>query len=267
MDIKSMVTFLTKTLSSSLKKYWWLNLFIFIFCGSIAFYKYSNTQITYKATASFDYNFFYKKMYGDHLLDLKNAIIEKDYEAIAKKMNVDPKVGKSLLDLKAYNIFGTALHEDFTKPKLTFYVDILASNSKNAEILTKGLLYYMNTIPKSQLRIEALHNQKRNELSILNKELVILNQLIDENNIPHENSEDLQNFFKLYEDKNHRKSEVHKTLNIDKCIQLVKGLNFSQVSKLNQLKSFIIKMGLLFGFCMFILSPFLYIVKDYKGNE
>ena len=242
----------------SLKKHWIYALVLLFIFGAFFAFKYTQTKTYSTVKIGYVFNCFNKKYYGDILHDLDRIVASRDYKKLAKLLNIEEHSAANILSLEARNIVNSKLHEDFTDEKIPFYVHLKILENTDATEIQEAITLYLQRDDYSNKQILARNQSCLDYAMKLDKELLVINELIKPE------AKDLIALLQLRNEKLTEKIRLARESKVDKNINLLKQFESFRVSKSTQIKSLAIKLSLLFVFLVFVITTFMLWYKNEK---
>lgn len=127
----------------NIRRYYLLLIVLLAGFGFWAYREYKDSKI-FEAKASFVYIELQKKIYGEMLDKVQDMIKAKSYNRVAEALGIPVDQARSIIAISAENIYGSKLSEDITEKNQTFYVNVMAGNSKVFDSLQYAIEHYLN---------------------------------------------------------------------------------------------------------------------------
>lgn len=160
----------------SIRRYYPLLLVLLAVFAVLGYYRYKGSKV-FEARASYVYVELQKKTYGEMIDKLQDMIKSGSYNRLAGSLQISGAQAKSIVALKAENIFGAKLSEDITEDKKQFYIHVTATNNTVFDTLQYALENYLNNNVLVKETIARKKKILQQRVTYLEGELVMLDSL------------------------------------------------------------------------------------------
>lgn len=244
----------------SILKYWIIPILLFILFSTLFYFQLKKAKTTFNASTSYSYNYLNKKVYGDLLYDIEKLVTNKEYVSISEKLNISIETSKSIISIKALNIVGKPLHEDFSELHVPFYIEV-TTNEKTFIDIQKGISYFLNND-------KFIMNFISEKIIYNNEKLVLVNKIIETIDslaykIKSKNIDKLGDVIKYSNSKLDEKLELEKRIKKTNAVTILRPFVAVSIFKKTVLKNIAIKYISLF----FLLSLSLTSLTHFYKNK
>ncbi len=244
-----------KSVLLGLKNYWKYSVVIFLFFGLLFFLKSRKTETYYVSKATFNYNFAFKKIYGDLFYHLEVLARQGKKQALSQALGLSEEVARGIISISATNNMNSPLHEDFTMVRTLFYVHLECTNKDNVLAIQEALVSYIHSdTASSKLALNEINDYRKN-LTFVNQDLKRVDSLM--NKISFTEGTKTQELISFAKERRNDKVILENRLNDLNKITLVKAFQNIPVFKEDQLKKYGLKYGLTAVILYLLFSTFL----------
>ena len=148
-----------------------LLLLVLICFGIVGFFSGHDKTEHYEAGITCTYNDLHKKSYGEMIVILNDYLKDHQYEYVAKSLGITNLEAQSILSIKAQNVTGGALQEDFSQEKLPFYIKYIILNPTYASKINSGIMYYLQNCSYNTVRRNIRVNNAHQKIAFLAHQL------------------------------------------------------------------------------------------------
>ncbi|GAB4379043.1 MAG: hypothetical protein Kow0075_09390 [Salibacteraceae bacterium] len=132
---------------------------------------YGTTDPRYEARGTFSYKLLTKKVYGEMLSRLDEALRQKDHQSVNKLMKINQESLMYLKRVKGENILGVPLIKDASFDQTPFVVRVWISNPAHLDSIEKGIVHYLNSPAYVRERLKYNIDMYTGQIAELNEDL------------------------------------------------------------------------------------------------
>lgn len=228
----------------SLKKYWFIPLFIFIGLAIMFYFQYKKTKTIYTATTSYTYNYFNKKYYGDLLLDINKLVRNSETEALAQILKLKNENAENIISFEAVNLLGKPLEEDYSDARIPFYINATCTHKESFKPLQEGITIFLNESDFSVKHIKENNFFLTERLKVINSDLRLLDSLKQNSSI--NDVDALAKIISVYDSKIEERKNNISLFEKNTAVSLLNPFQIHTTTKENILKKLSIKYFIFF---------------------
>jgi hypothetical protein len=178
-QLKQLKLFLRSVLSRTFRYIRRYYLLLIILLGGFTYLAYKDFKDSkvFEAKASFVYIELQKKTYGEMLDKVQDMIKAKSYNRVAEALSISPEQARSIIFISAQNIYGSKLSEDITEKNKSFYVNVMATNSKVFDSLQYAIEHYLNNNVLVKELVDRTTKTLQQKIAYQKSELAMLDSL------------------------------------------------------------------------------------------
>ena len=260
---------LIKLFFVSLKKMWYLPLLGLLLVAYIWFVAFKSNLNGFEGRAIYPYNYLDKQFYVMLFDELEQEVESKDYETIAKKLNLNQNVVQDIITLKAENYNGTSFGQKEEVEGTIFLYTNLKSKTHSDKI-AQSILTYLNNHKYVTEKVSEFLELTSKKIEFLDKEIEMLNSL-KKNQNSFETSEasggtNMAQLFEISNEKFQEREDLVKILKNKKAVELFAGFKLKPISSKKGYKKKTLYSLFVLGFMSF-LAFFIFWYKNPTSFE
>jgi hypothetical protein len=150
---------------------------VFILSGIVGYITGKDATATYEGSITCLYNDLHKKTYGEMIEQLNHYIKDTNYPLIGQLLNINETLASDISGIKAVNVSGSPLQDDFTTEKLPFYIIYTLKNPQSAHAINIGVLYYLRNCTYNREHRKIIVDHAFEKIRFIDHQLQLLDSM------------------------------------------------------------------------------------------
>lgn len=160
-----------------IRRRWLLFIVLMMGGGGLGLYLTEKQEPYYEAGLTCTFNDLHKKTFGEMIVLLNTYIQQGQTAILTEELQVNEEATRSLIFIRASNILGSPLQDDFTTERLPFYIKIGLHQPEYAEAIQDGILRYLQQNEYSASRRKVSLENAWNKMNYVNQQMGMLDSI------------------------------------------------------------------------------------------